>query len=95
MLNLTAHKDYHFCYLIEQGVCYLTLADKNFPKKLTFQFLDAVAREFSDAHQHEVSRFSRPFAAVSFGKFTALPLSSPELYLMTWCIAAWQPASFW
>jgi vesicle transport protein SEC22 len=52
-----------------QGVCFLALSEKSYPKKLAFQFLEAVAREFLDAHAVEVSRFSRPFACVSFGIF--------------------------
>jgi vesicle transport protein SEC22 len=60
---------YHFCYVIEQGVCYLTLAEKSYPKKLAFQFLEQLAKEFSEAHQAEVARYSRPFAAVAFGTF--------------------------
>ena len=37
---------YIFHYMIENGVCYLTLTDKSYPKRLAFMFLDEIAREF-------------------------------------------------
>lgn len=57
---------YFYHYIIEGGVCYLTLAEKSYPKRLAFQFLDDLQRAFSDAHGHEINRFSRPYAAISF-----------------------------
>lgn len=55
---------YH--YIIEQGVIYMTLADKGYPRRLAFQYLEEVHKEFYSQHSAELSRYSRPYAAVSF-----------------------------
>ncbi len=34
--------------MIEEGICYLTLTDKTYPKRLAFLFLEDIAREFVD-----------------------------------------------
>jgi hypothetical protein len=33
-------------YMIERGICYLTLTDKSYPKRLAFLFLEEINREF-------------------------------------------------
>jgi len=57
---------YYFHYIIEQGVVYLTLAEKGYPRRLAFQFMEELQRDFWKAHGHEVQQFSRPYAAVQF-----------------------------
>lgn len=37
---------YCLSYLIEKGICYLTLTDKSYPKRLAFLFLEEISREF-------------------------------------------------
>jgi vesicle transport protein SEC22 len=32
--------------MIEKGICYLTLTDKAYPKRLAFLFLEEINREF-------------------------------------------------
>ena len=34
--------------MIEQGICYLTLADKGYPKRLAFLYLEEIHQEFVD-----------------------------------------------
>lgn len=34
--------------MIENGICYLTLADKGYPKRLAFLYLEEVHQEFVD-----------------------------------------------
>lgn len=57
---------YYFHYIIENGVVYLTLAERGYPRRLAFQYLEEVNREFQRLYADEISRFSRPYAAVSF-----------------------------
>lgn len=57
---------YYYHYMIENGVIYMALAERSYPKRLAFQYLEEVHREFERSHGHEVSHFSRPYAAVSF-----------------------------
>ena len=36
----------HHSYVIEDGICYLTLAEKTYPKKLAFAFLEDIKDGF-------------------------------------------------
>ena len=55
-------------YLIEFGVCYLTLCDRSYPKKLAFAYLEEIQKEFQDKYGHECGTVARPYAFVKFGK---------------------------
>jgi vesicle transport protein SEC22 len=39
--------------MIEDGICYLTLTDKSYPKRLAFLFLEDVAKEFVEELKRE------------------------------------------
>lgn len=52
--------------MIESGVCYLTLAEKGYPRALAYTYLEEVCGAFQQRHGAEVARYSRPYAAVSF-----------------------------
>jgi vesicle transport protein SEC22 len=53
--------------MIEFGVCYLCLAERSYPKKLAFQFLEELQREFHQLYGQEMQRVARPYAFVKFG----------------------------
>ncbi|KAL7751878.1 SNAP receptor [Sorochytrium milnesiophthora] len=58
---------YVFHYAIEHGVCYLTICDKSYPRKLAFDFLSELAREFYGLYGNEVHASGlRPYAFVKF-----------------------------
>uniref|UniRef100_A0A0G4I3T2 Vesicle-trafficking protein SEC22b n=1 Tax=Chromera velia CCMP2878 TaxID=1169474 RepID=A0A0G4I3T2_9ALVE len=42
-----------FYYLVEDGVCYMTLCQKNFPKKLSFAYLEDLHRAFLEELKKE------------------------------------------
>lgn len=42
-----------FSYLISDGICYLTLTDKSYPKRLAFLFLEEISRDFVGDLQEE------------------------------------------
>lgn len=44
--SLPAHGNTTLSYMIEQGICYLTLADKGYPKRLAFLYLEEIHQEF-------------------------------------------------
>lgn len=56
-----------FHYLIEGGVCYLTLADKAYPKKLAYQYLEDLQKEFSRLYATQIDTAARPYAFIKFG----------------------------
>ncbi|KAJ3032114.1 UNVERIFIED_CONTAM: SNAP receptor [Siphonaria sp. JEL0065] len=58
-----------FHYLIEFGVCYLTLCDRSYPKKLAFAYLEELQKEFHEKYGNEVASVARPYAFVKFDTF--------------------------
>jgi vesicle transport protein SEC22 len=59
---------YMFHYLIENGIVFLTLTDKGYPKKLAFQYLEELSSEFGRLYGSQVDTVSRPYAFIKFGK---------------------------
>ncbi|KAJ1735902.1 SNAP receptor [Coemansia biformis] len=61
---------YYLHYLLDQGVCYLCICDKQFPRKLAFSYLDELSREFYMSYGGEVEKPSlRPYAFIKFDTF--------------------------
>lgn len=42
-----------FHYMIDNGICYLTLTDRAYPKRLVFLFLEEIARDFMESLREE------------------------------------------
>jgi len=51
-------ENYTFHYLSENGVCYMTLCDRSYPKKLAFSFLSEVRRSFEEELKREFGTHS-------------------------------------
>lgn len=60
---------YWFHYYIEFGVCYLCICHKSYPKKLAFQYLEEIQKEFHIQYGQEMQRVARPYAFVKFDSF--------------------------
>jgi len=58
-----------FYYLIAGNACFLTLTEKGYPKKLAFQYLEELAREFSALYGSQVDSVTRPYAFIKFDTF--------------------------
>ena len=71
---------YFLHYMIEQGVCYLTLSDRGYPKKLAYQYLEDLQREFSALNGAAVETVARPYAFIKFDTFIQ---RTKKLYLDT------------
>mmetsp|Transcript_28895 Transcript_28895/g.94464 ORF Transcript_28895/g.94464 Transcript_28895/m.94464 type:complete len:219 (-) Transcript_28895:469-1125(-) len=71
---------YSFHYIIEGGVCYLTLTERGYPKKLAYQYLEELQREFEAQNHQSVETVARPFA---FIKFDTIIQRTKRLYLDT------------
>mmetsp|Transcript_16847 Transcript_16847/g.56574 ORF Transcript_16847/g.56574 Transcript_16847/m.56574 type:complete len:215 (-) Transcript_16847:103-747(-) len=69
-----------FHYLIEAGVCYLVLTERAYPKRLAFNYLEELHKEFSLLYANEVDGASRPYA---FIKFDAFIQKTKRLYVDT------------
>jgi vesicle transport protein SEC22 len=54
-------------YLIANNVVYLTIAEKSYPRKLAFSYLDELQKEFDQSHGSQVDAVRKPYAFLSFG----------------------------
>jgi len=64
--------NYYICYITENDVCYLTLCDKTYPKKLAIKFLEELQKEFDIQYGHDVPSTKRPYAFIKFGTSSVL-----------------------
>lgn len=55
-------------YIIEGRVCYLTMCDRSYPKKLAFQYLEDLKNEFEHVNGSQIETAARPYAFIKFGK---------------------------
>ncbi|PVU91938.1 hypothetical protein BB559_003922 [Furculomyces boomerangus] len=59
-----------FHYIIEHGVCYLCICEHSFPRKVAFNYLDELAKEFYMSYGTEIENQSlRPYAFIKFDTF--------------------------
>ncbi|KAK9450499.1 Longin-like domain-containing protein [Limtongia smithiae] len=57
-------------YLIANGVIYITLCDKSYPRKLAFTYLDDLDKEFISSYGRSLTQPDlRPFAFISFENY--------------------------
>ncbi|TFY71952.1 hypothetical protein EVG20_g1037 [Dentipellis fragilis] len=56
-------------YLIADNVVYLTIAEKSYPRKLAFSYLDELSKEFATSYGAKVESVRRPYAFVGFDTF--------------------------
>ncbi|KAK9138769.1 hypothetical protein Sjap_009363 [Stephania japonica] len=71
---------YVFHYIIEGRVCYLTLCDRSYPKKLAFLYLEDLKNEFERGYGDQVETAARPYAFIKFDTFIQ---KTRKLYLDT------------
>lgn len=53
--------------MISDNVVYMTIADKSYPRKLAFSFLDELSKEFANSYGPKVETVRKPYAFVGFG----------------------------
>ncbi|CAG8787232.1 15787_t:CDS:2, partial [Cetraspora pellucida] len=44
---------YYFHYLIQNGVCYMTICDRSYPRQFAFSYLEELSKEFSMSYGNE------------------------------------------
>ncbi|KAJ4971901.1 hypothetical protein NE237_005000 [Protea cynaroides] len=71
---------YVFHYIIEGRVCYLTMCDRSYPKKLAFQYLEDLKTEFERVNGNQIETAGRPYAFIKFDTFIQ---KTKKLYLDT------------
>jgi len=60
---------YTLHYMIAENVVYLTIAEKSYPRKLAFSFLDELSKEFQTTYGAKVDAVRKPYAFVGFDTF--------------------------
>jgi len=58
-----------FHYLLDRGICYLILTERQFSKKLAFAFLDDIQVEFQNQFGSRVETVSRPYSFIEFDTY--------------------------
>ncbi|CAM0880566.1 unnamed protein product [Alopecurus aequalis] len=71
---------YLFHYIIEGRVCYLTMCDRSYPKKLAFQYLEDLKNEFERINGSQIETAARLYAFIKFDTFIQ---KTRKLYLDT------------
>jgi len=60
---------YTLHYLISDNVVYLVIADKSYPRKLAFSYLDELSKEFLTSYGQKIESVRKPYAFVGFDTF--------------------------
>lgn len=75
-------------YLIADNVVFLTIADKSYPRKLAFSYLDELSKEFATTYGPKVETVRKPYAFVGFGKslgalyvYVSISISFPDTFM--------------
>ncbi|KAH9843979.1 protein transport protein Sec22 [Rhodofomes roseus] len=68
---------YTLHYLISDNVVYLVIADKSYPRKLAFSYLDELSKEFATSYGAKVDTARKPYA---FGGFDTFMGKTTRLY---------------
>ena len=55
-------------YIIENGVCFLTLTERTFSKRAAFSFLEELSSEFHREFGSRIATATRPYSFIEFGK---------------------------
>lgn len=68
---VTVESGPYFCfhYVISNGVCILTLTERAYPKRLAFDYLDELRREFFQIYGAQISTAARPYEFIRFDTF--------------------------
>ena len=58
-----------FSYIIEQDVCFLTLCERNFNRKLAYRFLEDLSQEFYSLYGGRINTATRPYSFIEFDTY--------------------------
>ncbi|TDL29157.1 protein transport protein Sec22 [Rickenella mellea] len=60
---------YTLHYIIVDNVVFMTIAEKSYPRKLAFSYLDELSKEFANSYGPKVETARKPYAFVGFDTF--------------------------
>ncbi|TYG43001.1 hypothetical protein E1A91_D12G293000v1 [Gossypium mustelinum] len=79
--SMTIRVDHHsFNYLVVNGICFITLCDSSYPRKLAFNYLQDLQKEFDKFDNGLIHKITKPY---SFVKFDSIISSIRKQYIDT------------
>ncbi|KAD5961233.1 hypothetical protein E3N88_12706 [Mikania micrantha] len=59
---------HHHCfnYMVRNGICFITLCDVSYPRKLAFHYLQDLQKEFDKIDPEQVNKITKPYSFVKF-----------------------------
>ncbi|KAL3524265.1 hypothetical protein ACH5RR_017099 [Cinchona calisaya] len=68
LTNMTIRVDHHcFNYIVENGICFMSLCDSSYPRKLVNYYLQELAKEYQKFDSRLIERITKPYSFVGFG----------------------------
>ncbi|XP_021296321.1 25.3 kDa vesicle transport protein [Herrania umbratica] len=65
--KMTIRVDHHsFNYLVVNGICFITLCDSSYPRKLAFRYLQDLQKELDKFDHSLVGKITRPYSFIRF-----------------------------
>ncbi|KAA8533736.1 hypothetical protein F0562_031253 [Nyssa sinensis] len=65
--KMTIQVDHHcFNYMVENGICFITLCDSSYPRKLAFHYLQDLQKEFEKFDMSLIEKITKPYSFVRF-----------------------------
>lgn len=61
-------------YMVENGICYMTLCDSSYPRKLALNYLQDLQKEFSNFDVSLIKKLIKPYSFLKFGNISLNPL---------------------
>ncbi|XAR71723.1 hypothetical protein NMG60_11018124 [Bertholletia excelsa] len=58
----------YFNFMVENGVCFITLCDSSYPRKLAFHYLEDLQKEFEKFDPILISKITKPYSFVRFDR---------------------------
>ncbi|XWS61152.1 hypothetical protein CRYUN_Cryun07bG0100900 [Craigia yunnanensis] len=70
--KMTIRVDHHsFNYLVVNGICFITLCDSSYPRKLAFLYLQDLQKEFDKFDHSLIEKITRPYSFIRFDSIIA------------------------
>lgn len=57
----------YFSYMVENGICYLTLCESSYPRKLAFHYLQDLQQELERLDRNLTDRIRKPYTFIKLG----------------------------
>ncbi|MCL7045779.1 hypothetical protein MKW94_024519 [Papaver nudicaule] len=70
-MSINIDDQYCFIYLIENGICYITLCEFSYPRRLVFHYLQDLNKEMEKLDTNFLHTMSKPYSFIKFDNVIA------------------------